>query len=127
MADETPLPIPLLVVCRTIMTNGNASDAPASASEPRRPRKKPSNVIMPAKASRLRMFGADSRNKVGRIGPSSSSLVRAAPGCRAGLSGAGLAEGNADAGNDGEIAALRSFTRCSSPQGGREQRLDEAS
>src|SRR5262249_53271541 len=83
-----------------------------------RPRKKPSNVIMPAKASRLRMLGADSRSNVGRIGPSSNSLVRAAPGCCADLTGVEVAEAIIGGGNDGEIAALRSFTRRSSPPEG---------
>src|SRR5262249_11466084 len=77
-ADETPAPMPLLVVCRTIITQGNASEAPAIALVPMRPRKNPSNVITPANASRLRMFGAANRSSVGKIGPSSSSLVRAA-------------------------------------------------
>src|ERR1700761_9527497 len=33
-ADDTPAPMPLLVVCRTSMIHGNASDAPARASVP---------------------------------------------------------------------------------------------
>jgi hypothetical protein len=70
--------MPLLVVCRTIITQGNASEAPASALVPMRPRKNPSNVITPANASSVRMFGAARRNNVGRIGPSSNSSVRAA-------------------------------------------------
>ena len=37
--DETPRPMPLLVVCRTIITQGNASEAPASALVPMRPRR----------------------------------------------------------------------------------------
>ena len=78
MADETPTPMPLLVVCRIIITHGNASEAPARALVPMRPRKNPSNVITPANASKVRMFGAARRSNVGRIGPSSSSLVRAA-------------------------------------------------
>src|SRR5262249_16923627 len=77
-ADETPAPMPLLVVCRTIITQGNASEAPASALVPMRPRKNPSNVITPANASKLRTFGAARRSSVGKIGPSSRSLVRAA-------------------------------------------------
>src|SRR5215207_3222815 len=77
-ADETPAPMPLLVVCSTSITHGKASDAPASASVPIRPRKNPSKVITPTKAKRLRTFGAASRSSVGRIGPSSRSLVRAA-------------------------------------------------
>src|SRR5262249_61197595 len=77
-ADETPAPIPLLVVCRTIITQGNASEAPASALVPIRTRKNASNVITPANASRLSTFGAARRRSVGRIGPSSSSFVRAA-------------------------------------------------
>src|SRR6516225_3455933 len=125
MADETPLPMPLLVVCRTIMTNGNASEAPASASDPSRPRKKPSNVIMPANASRLRMLGADSRSSVGTIGPSSSSLVRAAPDCCAGLADAKIDDAIVGAGDDEEVGRLRSFTRRSSPRRVWEQLLDE--
>jgi len=39
-ADDTPAPMPLLVVCRTSMIHGNASEAPASASVPILPRKK---------------------------------------------------------------------------------------
>src|SRR6516165_1926455 len=58
-ADETPAPMPLLVVCSTIITQGNASEAPANAS-------------------RVRMFGVARRSSVGKIGPSSRSLVRAA-------------------------------------------------
>src|SRR6516165_7531308 len=77
-ADDTPLPMPLLVVCRTSITQGNASEAPASALVPMRPRKNPSNVITPANASKLRTFGAARRSSVGKIGPSSRSLVRAA-------------------------------------------------
>src|SRR6516165_4737300 len=77
-ADETPAPMPLLVVCRTIITQGNASEAPASALVPMRPRKNPSNVITPANASRLSTLGAARRRSVGRIGPSSNSFVRAA-------------------------------------------------
>src|SRR6266480_6114578 len=102
--------MPLLVACRTSMTNGNASDAPASTSVPRRPRKKPSNVIMPTKARKLRTLGVDSRSNVGRIGPSSISLVRAAP---PGLVGAGAAGTIIDKGG-GEIVALRSFILCHS-------------
>ena len=79
-AEDTPAPIPLLVVCRTSITNGNASEAPASASVPMRPRKKPSKTITPTNARRLRTFGAASRSNVGRIGPLSSNLVRAAGG-----------------------------------------------
>src|SRR5262249_44587338 len=41
-------------------------------------RKNPSNVITPANASRVRIFGAARRSSVGRTGPSSSNLVRAA-------------------------------------------------
>ena len=70
--------MPLLVVCRTSITHGKASEAPASASVPIRPRKKPSKVMTPTKARRLRTFGAASRNSVGRTGPSSRSFVRAA-------------------------------------------------
>jgi hypothetical protein len=46
-AEETPAPMPLLVVCSTIITQGNASEAPASALVPMRPRKNPSNVMTP--------------------------------------------------------------------------------
>src|SRR5262249_38387745 len=77
-ADETPAPMPLLVVCSTSITQGNASEAPASALVPMRPRKNPSNVITPANASKLRMFGAARRSSVRKIGPSRRSLVRAA-------------------------------------------------
>jgi hypothetical protein len=70
------------------MIHGNASEAPASASVPILPRKKPSKMITATNASRLRMFGAASRNSVAKIGPSSSNFVRAATG-RA--TGAGLA------------------------------------
>ncbi len=73
-----PAPMPLFVVCRTSITNGKASEAPASASVPMRPRKKPSKVMTPTKARRLRTFGAASRSSVGRTGPSSRSFVRAA-------------------------------------------------
>src|SRR5262245_48170978 len=72
------MPMPLLVVCRISITQGKASEAPASASVLIRPRKNPSNVIMPAKASKLRTLGAARRSSVGTIGPSSRSLVRAA-------------------------------------------------
>ena len=90
-ADDTPAPMPLLVVCRTSMIHGNASDAPASASVPILPRKKPSKVITPTNASRLRMFGAASRSSVAKIGPSSSNLVRAATGRAGGIAGADAA------------------------------------
>ena len=70
--------MPLLVVCRISITQGKASEAPASASVPMRPRKNPSNVIMPAKASKLRTLGAARRSSVVTIGPSSRSLVRTA-------------------------------------------------
>ena len=73
------------------------------------------------------MLGADSRSNVGRIGPSSNSLVRAAPGCCADLTGAEVAEAIIGGSNDGEIAALRSFTRRSLPRRGLEQLLDDAS
>src|SRR5262249_8984942 len=99
-ADETPTPMPLLVVCRTSITQGNASEAPASASVPMRPRKNPSNVITPANASKLRTFGAARRSSVGKIGPSSRSLVRAA------VDGATCL---ADAKDGGEIETLALF------------------
>ena len=63
-AEDTPTPIPLFVVCRTSMIQGNASDAPASASVPIRPRKNPSNVITPTNARKLSTFGAASRSNV---------------------------------------------------------------
>ena len=75
------------------MTQGNASEAPASALVPMRPRKNPSNVITPAKASKVRTLGAARRSSVGRIGPSSSSLVRA----RSGSAFGSLDEGGIDA------------------------------
>src|SRR5262249_44910371 len=105
-ADETPAPMPLLVVCSTIMTQGNASEAPASALVPMRPRKNPSNVITPANASRVRKFGAARRIKVGRIGPSSNSFVRAA------VDGVILLVGA----DGGEIEALRSLIGAPSRQ-----------
>jgi hypothetical protein len=75
-----------------------------------RPRKNPSNVITPANASRVRMFGAARRSSVDKIGPSSSSLVRAAAdGEEAVFSGA----------NDGrEIEALALFIGKSCPHWG---------
>jgi hypothetical protein len=76
--------MPLLVVCKTSMIQGNAKEAPASAFVPILPRKKPSKVITATNASRLRMFGAARRSSVAKIGPSRSSLVRAATG-RAGV------------------------------------------
>jgi hypothetical protein len=60
------------------------------------------------------MLGAARPNSVARIGPSRSSLVRAA----AGLAGAEVAEAVVGAGDDGKVAALRSFTRRSSPPEG---------
>src|SRR5262249_30637095 len=112
-ADETPAPIPLLVVCRTIITQGNASEAPASALVPIRPRKNPSNVITPANASRLSTFGAARRRSVGKIGPSSNSFVRAA------VDGVTLLVGADSA----EIEALRSLIGAPSRQGGRTSTL----
>src|SRR5947209_3312751 len=106
-ADETPTPIPLLVVCSTSITQGNASDAPARASVPIRPRKKPSKVMTPANASKLRMFGAARRSSVGRIGPSSSILVRAAA----------ASEGAVFPGDDDtEIGGLWTFIGAPRPQ-----------
>jgi hypothetical protein len=107
MADETPTPMPLLVVCRIIITHGNASEAPARALVPMRPRKNPSNVITPANASKVRMFGAARRSNVGRIGPSSSSLVRAAAGEATPL----------EADDGAEIGALRSHNALLVPNG----------
>ncbi len=111
-ADETPTPMPLLVVCRTSITQGNASEAPASALVPMRPRKNPSNVITPAKASRVRTLGAARRSSVGRIAPSSRSLVRAA------VDGATLLAG---AKEGEEIETLRSLTGRSLSPGGDER------
>jgi len=108
-ADETPAPMPLLVVCRTIITQGNASEAPASASDPSFPRKNPSKVTMPVNAIRLRIFGADSLSSVGKIGPSSSRLVRAAAHACLGLAGPG---------NDVEMVAICLITRRSFPAKG---------
>jgi hypothetical protein len=101
--------MPLLVVCRTSITQGNASEAPASALVPMRPRKKPSKVITTANASRVRMFGAARRSSVGTIGPSSSNLVRAAT----------AAEGAVFPGvNDGgEIETLLSLIGAPRPRG----------
>ncbi len=109
-AEETPTPMPLFVVCRTIITQGNASEAPASAFVPMRPRKNPSNVTTPANASRLRTFGAARRSRVGRIGPSSSILVHAA------AAGDGTVLTAADEG--AEIGGLRSLIGRSLSSGG---------
>src|SRR5262249_591771 len=118
-AEETPAPMPLLVVCRTIITQGNASDAPASALVPMRPRKNPSNMMTPANARSVRMFGAARRKSVGRIGPSSSSLVRAAADGEATFCGAkGGGGGCCGAKDSGEIAALRSLIGAPRPAGG---------
>src|SRR5262249_11271206 len=117
-AEETPAPMPLLVVCRTIITQGNASEAPASALVPMRPRKNPSKVMTPANASRVSVVGAASRSSVGTIGPSSSNLVRAA---------ADGATRVASAKEGEEIGTLRSLTGRSLSPGGRAQRLDKAS
>src|SRR5258708_10212683 len=117
MAEETPPPIPLAAVCWINITKGKASDAPASTSVPRRPRNSPSNVIMPAIARRLRTFGAERRSSVGRTGPSSSNLVRAATG----RAGAGTAAAAVD--NDaGEFARVPSLIGAP-PHTGLEQRL----
>src|SRR5882672_5843222 len=118
IADETPAPIPLLVDCRTSITQGNASEAPASVSDPSFPRKNPSNVTMPVNASRLSTFGADSFISVEKIGPSSSRLVRAAAGAGAGLVGAG---------NGVEMVAVWWLTRRSSPTKGRSSAWTKAS
>ena len=101
--------MPLLVVCSTIITQGNASEAPASALVPMRPRKNPSNVITPANASRVRMFGAARRSSVGKIGPSSRSLVRAAVDAVTPLAGAN---------NGGEIEMFLMFIGNSCPHRG---------
>src|SRR5262249_16670369 len=117
-ADETPAPMPLLVVCSTIITHGNASEAPASALVPMRPRKNPSNMITPANASRVRMFGAARRSSVVRIGPSSSSLVRSA------VDDVTLADAN----DGGKIGTVPLFMGNSySHPGELAQRLDGAS
>src|SRR3974377_1092745 len=108
-AEETPAPIPLLVDCRTSITQGKTSEAPASASDPSFPRKNPSKVTMPVNAIRLRIFGADSLSSVGKIGPSSSRLVRAAAYACAGL---------AEAGSDVEMVAICSLTKRSFPARG---------
>jgi hypothetical protein len=92
-ADETPAPIPLLVDCRTSITQGNTSEAPASASEPRRPRKNPSNVTMPANASKLSAFGTDMSSSVEKIGPWSMSVVRAAAGAGFAVAANGVENG----------------------------------
>src|SRR5262249_39989676 len=115
-ADETPAPIPLLVDCRTSITQGNTSEAPASALEPSFPRKNPSNVTMPVKASKLSTFGADSFISVEKIGPLSIRLVRAAAGAGAGFAGAGTGV---------EMVAVWSLTRRSFSPRGSEQHLDE--
>src|SRR6516165_731198 len=115
-AEETPAPIPLLVDCRTSITQGKTNEAPASASDPSFPRKNPSNVTMPVNASRLRIFGADSLSSVEKIGPSSCRLVRAAADA-----GAGLARAE---NNDVEMVAVWVTRRSFSPRGS-EQRLDE--
>src|SRR5215470_11267039 len=74
-----------------------------------RPRKNPSNVMTPANARRVRMFGAARRSSVGRIGPASSSLVRDAVDGAILLAGAKEGE---------EIETLRSLTgRSLSPKG----------
>src|SRR5262245_50514169 len=72
--------MPPFVDCMMSMTQGNASDTPASASAPRRPTKSPSNVIMPASAMRLSTLGAASLTRVDSTGPSSNRLVLAAGG-----------------------------------------------
>src|SRR6516164_702211 len=114
-AEETPAPIPLLVDCRTSITQGKTSEAPASAFDPSFPRKNPSNVTMPVNASRLRIFGADSLSSVEKIGPSSCRLVRAAADAGVGLAGAG---------NEVEMVAVWLLTRRSFSPRGSEQRLD---
>src|SRR6516164_9651117 len=110
--------MPLLVVCRTSITQGNAREAPASALVPMRPRKNPSNVITPANAIRLRMFGAANLNRVRRIGPSNRRLVRAVVDAVTPL---------VDANDGWEMEALRSLMGRSLSRGGTRQRLDEAS
>src|SRR5436853_3431107 len=109
--------MPLAAVCWISITNGKASDTPASASGPRRPRNRPSKVIMPAIARRLRTFGAESRSSVDKTGPSSSNLVRAATGrAAAGL----VATAGKNAG--GEFARLRLLIGAP-PRMGPEQHL----
>ena len=92
-ADDTPAPMPLLVVCRTSMTQGNASDAPASASVPIFPRKKPSKMITATNAMKFRMFGVASRKSVAKIGPSRSNFVRAATSRTTGAAGVATSAG----------------------------------
>src|SRR5260221_8315168 len=112
--------MPLAAVCWISITNGKASDTPASASGPSRPRNNPSNVIMPAIARRLRTLGADSRSKVGRIGPSSSRRVRAAIGrAAAGPEAPGAAVGAKDGGNFARLWSVMGAP----PRAGVEQRL----
>src|SRR5262249_27709650 len=114
--DDPPAPMPLLVVCRMSMIQGNASDAPASAAVPIFPRKKPSKVITPTNARKLRIFGAATRSSVERIGPSSSNLVRAAARRSGGITGA------AGANVVGEMLMLWSLIGAP-PRAGLEQRL----
>src|SRR5262252_6060632 len=117
IAEETPPPMPLAAVCWISITNGKASDTPASASGPRRPTNSPSNVIMPAIASRFSAFGAASRSNVVEIGPSSSNLVRA-PAGRTAPALVVTVDENARL----EIATPRSLMGAS-PRAGLEQRL----
>src|ERR1700683_4217953 len=116
MADDTPAPMPLFVVCRMTIIQGKASEAPASAFVPILPRKKPSKVTTATNATKLRMFGAASRNSVARIGPSRSSLVRVATGRAGGVAGAEAANAV------GEIEMLWSVMGAP-PYAGLEQRL----
>ena len=99
----------MVILQTTNITQGNASEAPASALVPMRPRKNPSNVITPANASKVRMFGAARRSSVGKIGPLSRSLVRAA------VDGATCLAG---AGDGGEIETLLLFIGNSCALGG---------
>src|SRR3974390_1842847 len=91
-----------------------------------RPRKKPSNLMTPANASRLRTLGAARRSNVGRIGPSSSILVRAATAEEAAAfagvaGGAGVAIGAGQRG-EGE-SAMDGSVIGAPPNVGLEQRL----
>src|SRR5258708_6380549 len=109
--------MPLFAACCMSIIKGKASDTPASASGPRRPRNSPSNVIMPAIASSWRAFGAASRSSVENTGPSSSNLVRAATGRTAGDVGAAVG-----ANEEGEFARLALLIGAP-PQTGLEQHL----
>ncbi len=105
--------MPLAAVCCTSITQGKASDTPASASGPSLPMNRPSKVMRPAIASRLRTFGAARRNSIVRIGASRSIRVRAATGR------AGAADWV-----ERELDTLPLFMCILLPQRESEQRLD---